>query len=611
MTLSHCWGEHVPYCLTLEIYLELSNGFPVTRLPQTFQDAVETTRVFGKSFLWIDSLCIIQNSAEDWRIESNKMRQTYQNSWLNIAAAGAKDSTKGLYKVRNPRHVVPIFFPATSSRRALSSRYSPNGGSRSHLERRAWVFQEWLLAPRTLIYGEKEVAWECGAMETSESFPHGCDATYGDLSDDDSEESGPRLTGIRHQWRGISGLDSLRRWELWNEIVYQYSMRDLTKFSDKLIAVAGLADDMHSSWPCASYLAGHWSYKLRSGLLWHCTAHPSHHKLQRRSSNPSWSWASVDRHVNTRRHPVLRTDGLAEVLDVHIEATSPNLDFEGISNSYIKIRAPILRTTIWRRSTSLYGWHIEMRSREEMVAGRSDSPLLGIPLSPIPARIEWDDNAWHDPIQAVSVYLVPFEIDLVSIGAEEKLQLQGLLVTPTFGQKGQVRRLGWFNFFEDWHSARDARSHHTWSDLGSDYDSDTASQIDSLSSNDRDLPSELLEEPDQHITALDIAQRLADIRAMVREDGRAHENAEQIIQCMENIIKSVDYRADRDVYCNGPMYEGLSARYGSTAAHLYPKVNSILTSIYDMYGGPNGDARELSQVFEEGHGDGYFTFRLV
>lgn len=66
-------------------------------LPRTFQDAVITTRAIGIQYLWIDSLCIIQDDLGDWRQESSKMAEVYTNAWLTIAASYARDSTEGLF----------------------------------------------------------------------------------------------------------------------------------------------------------------------------------------------------------------------------------------------------------------------------------------------------------------------------------------------------------------------------------------------------------------------------------------------------------------------------------------------------------------------------------
>lgn len=72
VTLSHCWGSSLPYQLTMQTIAVLkSDGMlPLSQLGRTFQEAIEVTRRLGVSYIWIDCLCIIQDSVEDWERES-------------------------------------------------------------------------------------------------------------------------------------------------------------------------------------------------------------------------------------------------------------------------------------------------------------------------------------------------------------------------------------------------------------------------------------------------------------------------------------------------------------------------------------------------------------
>ena len=97
MTLSHCWGSGTFLKLTQANATKLKNSIIVSDLPKTFQDAVMVAAIwFQCEYLWIDSLCIIQDSTEDWRKESAAMRHVYKNAWLNIAATAAKNASQGL-----------------------------------------------------------------------------------------------------------------------------------------------------------------------------------------------------------------------------------------------------------------------------------------------------------------------------------------------------------------------------------------------------------------------------------------------------------------------------------------------------------------------------------
>jgi hypothetical protein len=109
-TLSHCWGgitSEVP-SLTTRTYKEFFQRIAIMSLPQTFQDAIQLTRRLGIRYLWIDSLCIIQDSREDWLEQSAVMGDIYQYSYLNIAATKSTDPYGGLFTTRNPVLVTPL-----------------------------------------------------------------------------------------------------------------------------------------------------------------------------------------------------------------------------------------------------------------------------------------------------------------------------------------------------------------------------------------------------------------------------------------------------------------------------------------------------------------------
>jgi hypothetical protein len=84
MTLSHCWGMEKFFTLTLSNYDSLRQHIDPNSLTKTFQEAITATKALKIQYLWIDSLCIIQDSPEDWEIESAQMNEIYSNSYCNI-----------------------------------------------------------------------------------------------------------------------------------------------------------------------------------------------------------------------------------------------------------------------------------------------------------------------------------------------------------------------------------------------------------------------------------------------------------------------------------------------------------------------------------------------
>ncbi|KAK8044998.1 heterokaryon incompatibility protein-domain-containing protein [Apiospora rasikravindrae] len=106
--MSHCWVGHVPLRLLSSNIDELQNEMPIARLSRSFQDAIQVVHWLGLSYIWIDSLCIIQDSPADWEKESARMAEVYSNSHCNIAAAHAANGTYECFVERDPRLVKPL-----------------------------------------------------------------------------------------------------------------------------------------------------------------------------------------------------------------------------------------------------------------------------------------------------------------------------------------------------------------------------------------------------------------------------------------------------------------------------------------------------------------------
>lgn len=130
-------------------------------------------------WLWIDSLCIKQDSTEDWSREASLMSETYANALLNISADSGADSDAGCFVDRNPLDIKTMAFTANNIRMSWYLTPKPRHFFR-WMERapsfsRAWIHRERQLARRILHFTRKEVVWECCGTEgrgfASETFP--------------------------------------------------------------------------------------------------------------------------------------------------------------------------------------------------------------------------------------------------------------------------------------------------------------------------------------------------------------------------------------------------------------------------------------------------------
>ena len=167
--LSHRWGEHPPtetdpqFCTTDGNVEARKNGFRMSELPKTFQDAVRVTRELGIEYLWIDSLCIIQWNAEDWKHEADRMEDVFASAYCTIAATSAVDSNAG-FLARN-RSTEYVRVQDTAGNQVYVCAHMDdfeNDVEQAELNKRAWVMQERVLAKRTIHFSANQTYWECG-----------------------------------------------------------------------------------------------------------------------------------------------------------------------------------------------------------------------------------------------------------------------------------------------------------------------------------------------------------------------------------------------------------------------------------------------------------------
>lgn len=192
--LSYCWGEAQPgdnrpwqtKFATLQSHLK---GVKSQYLPQTLQDALVICERLHISYIWADSLCIIQDSQFEWAAEAAKMSGIYMGSLLTISMSASVSSESGCFNYVSQRLVESGQFQrewltiGTKLREGRpSSLYITDYSSNSYLfddevrrgvlGRRAWALQEHIMSQRTLCVTSKQLLWECRHCRLSEDdFP--------------------------------------------------------------------------------------------------------------------------------------------------------------------------------------------------------------------------------------------------------------------------------------------------------------------------------------------------------------------------------------------------------------------------------------------------------
>jgi hypothetical protein len=292
MTLSHRWGATKFIKLTTDNLHSFKLGIPLKHLPKTFQDAVAVAKWFGVRYLWIDSLCIIQDSIADWSVEAGLMSEVYQYAFCNIAATGALDSSEGLFFNRDfnlvQRSNLEIDLGTDPWRGSGKSRrmeiLNPDLWKESiqqaELNKRGWVVQERLLAKRVLHFGKMQLFWECREQRACETYPNGLH--YVITTDVDFRSA--MLASVTGPVKGL-GKEGI-----WWSIVRIYSQGQLTRLLDKEMACSGLVKSLETTFK-DSCIVGLWKKGMPFQLLWESGYLSTRCPYYRA---PSWSWLSVD-----------------------------------------------------------------------------------------------------------------------------------------------------------------------------------------------------------------------------------------------------------------------------------------------------------------------------
>ena len=233
------------------------------------------TRELGLKYLWIDSLCIIQDSPSDWESEAATMDDVYSDSFLTIIAASAPDGSTGCFFDRDPQTVsmfgVLMGDPAGSEQRlygCLPGKLYQDCVTVSPLAKRAWCLQERYLAHRKVFFSDRQLVWQCRESIACETFPSGTD----------------------HYDRDFDYAS----WAEWWRTVQAYSATEITYKTDRLVAFSGVASRLRSVFG-SEYYAGLWERDLPRQLLW--ATFETGRARQTPYVAPSWSWASAHRMI--------------------------------------------------------------------------------------------------------------------------------------------------------------------------------------------------------------------------------------------------------------------------------------------------------------------------
>ncbi len=359
VALSHQWGDSQPLKLSKDTRSQLEAGLPIDYLPKTFRDAVIVTATLGFLRIWIDSLCIAQDSPEDWEVEAQLMGHVYSNCTLNLAALDAHNCHQGLFS-RRDTHSFRSYNVRTTTGDIVrvSHGHVGNGPERQGLHyplpgllSRGWVVQEVTLSPRTLYYCSDMLYWECRSCIACESYP-ALSKTRTWLH---SSQMGKKWFQEMLAPENESGPAAPSNGA---SLAARYWKTCVTYPKDRYYTFLGLAEIVQKS-RGKPMVAGLWTADLVFELAW---ATKWFMATDRQPWMPTWSWLSLNTkvHLVSCRNDYPAARDWAQILRI----PDPDIQFSEhvpvtATARSIQLRAPLLRLPSWQNPQGNCRRHIE------------------------------------------------------------------------------------------------------------------------------------------------------------------------------------------------------------------------------------------------------------
>lgn len=345
IALSYVWGSEPPTTTTKESFSARTTEIDFATLPQLFKDTILLSRRLGINYVWIDSLCIIQDDLDDWEKESAEMFNIYRQAYVTFVALNGESCHDGfLRRVPQPYAVIPYTLPS-----GITVNYGlreHKGDARLQEEIRAskwgtrgWTFQEELFSSRKLYFGQT-MFFECSKDHKQELMRIG------------SDPRSRNYEAIFQDYKGDACIDYTEFWG--SNFVMQYSSRQFTKPADRLPALSSWAKFIANK-TNDEYLAGLWKKDLLRELHWalnwmyyerDLTLEKFKKKLKKPGEPgyeaPSWSWCRWTSAASEFMHPPgLRRDPMCRIIEAKTEVQGKN-PFGRVSGGHLIISGSLV-----------------------------------------------------------------------------------------------------------------------------------------------------------------------------------------------------------------------------------------------------------------------------
>lgn len=478
VTLTHRWQKEPSITTTKDNIGQMLEGIDQDTLSTTFSQAVDFTRALGARYLWIDSLCIIQQDAEDWKTEAGLMGRVYANSFLTLSATagGGKMFQERQPDLIKPCVVSPRWDQLSSQMYIVTDfRFWDERIYRSPTNTRCWITQERWLSPRVLHFASDQLVWECRELEACETFP-GClpreTRRNKHCGFKRRQKNDPAGHALLYAYEPAAKSHEQLAHEDWVKILETYARTETTSLKDRFAGIEIIAERFAQKVD-DTFIAGLWRKNLIGDLLWYVRktrrsnwlsndmfseatgADWDHIMLQPRKRAftmstrvdpylaPSWSWLSVLGDIEAGMYCVEQDQAMVEVIDVVVDYLDPQKQFAGIKDASLKLRGRLYPITMAKLDS--YGF----LPPKLKIAGMSESEESSVsnfassvwPLYDQPE--DWDDIAVSCFLPIARQSRQPQHTSPAGAlsALENTRMVYGLVLMPT-GVQGQYRRLG-------------------------------------------------------------------------------------------------------------------------------------------------------------------------
>ncbi|KAJ8067231.1 hypothetical protein OCU04_004595 [Sclerotinia nivalis] len=341
--LSYVWGDtQRTLLLNLNQQALQKAGSLTGCVPKTIQDAMRFSQQLGIRYLWVDALCIIQDSDSDKAIQIGTMGTIYAHSKVTLIAASGKNAEAGLPGIQNPRTGKQTQIDISTADNRVSMKLirtlhpHNNGYSFSHqLEdsewsRRGWTLQERALSRRSIIFTDQQLLWACRKCHRLEETY--CETSLAHASLFRLQETEYFLdTSLRNFFVSNDIID--QTWYKFRRLVSDYTTRQLTKSGDAHDAFHAILEQVKQL-TGDNFLWGVPTRHFELGLCWEPGSLRGVRRrkglttlettsLKRKVPFPSWSWLGWHDAIDIRVEARYRELGMNPEIVCYVLRNSP------------------------------------------------------------------------------------------------------------------------------------------------------------------------------------------------------------------------------------------------------------------------------------------------